>query len=90
MYKLRVKGDKLNTTGERIAELRVARNLSQNELAGLLQLRGWSVHKNTISQIEQGKRTTSEIDLSLIADALHVTIYDLIQGVAENGVNLMP
>lgn len=89
MKKVRVSDGKLNTTGERIAELREARNLSQNDLAALLQLRGWNVHKNGISKIELGKRATSEIELALIADALQVPLTDVIQDVIKHGVTLL-
>lgn len=89
MRKIRVSDGKLNTTGKRIAQLRQERNLSQNELAALLQLRGWNVHKNGISKIELGGRTTSEIELALLADALQVPLTDLIQDVMEHGVKLL-
>lgn len=79
--KLRTPDGKLNFVGDRIAELRVSLGESQNGLARLLQLQGWNVHKNAISQIEQGKRTVSDIELILLARVLKTTVEALLQGV---------
>lgn len=79
--KLRTPDGKLNCVGDRIAELRISLGESQNGLARLLQLQGWNVHKNAISQIEQGNRTVSDIELFLFARVLKTTVEALLQGV---------
>lgn len=73
MAKLTTSDGKRNVTGSRIAVLREAMGLSQNGLAGLLQLKGWNVHKNAISKIEQGLRSVSDLELILIASVLGTT-----------------
>lgn len=79
MERLRTPDGKLNVTGDRIAVLREAMGLSQNGLAGLLQLKGWNVHKNAISKIEQGKRSVSDLELILIASVLGTTARAFLQ-----------
>lgn len=82
MKKLRTSDGKLNILGNRIAELRTAINESQNGLASLLQLQGWNVHKNAISQIEQGQRSISDIELILLARVLNVPLTDLFENIS--------
>lgn len=77
--KLRTKDGKLNVVGDRLAELRISMGESQNGIARLLQLQGWNVHKNAISQIEQGTRTVSDIELILLARVLKTTVDVLIK-----------
>jgi transcriptional regulator with XRE-family HTH domain len=66
-----VNGDN-NICGKNIAALRKAAGLSQNQLAGQLQLRGLDVDKNAIQRIEAGKRFVTDIELVYLADVLKV------------------
>ena len=52
-----------NICGERIAALRIARNLSQRQLADMLQLQGLDIDKNAVQRIEAGKRFVTDIEL---------------------------
>lgn len=78
MAKLRTSDGKLNVIGKRITELRQSMDLSQNDLARLLQLQGWSVHKNAISKIELGMRMVSDMELILLARVLKTAVSDLL------------
>ncbi|MBO5922511.1 MAG: helix-turn-helix transcriptional regulator [Bacteroidaceae bacterium] len=64
-----------NICGWNIATLRKAAGLSQNQLAGQLQLHGLDVDKNAIQRIEAGKRFVTDIELVYLADVLKVS-YD--------------
>lgn len=64
-----------NICGRNIAALRKAAGLSQNQLAGRLQLHGLDVDKNAIQRIEAGKRVVTDIELVYLADVLKVS-YD--------------
>lgn len=64
-----------NICGRNITALRKAAGLSQNQLAGQLQLHGLDVDKNAIQRIEAGKRFVTDIELVYLADVLQVN-YD--------------
>lgn len=61
--------------GQRIRELRRARNLSQEQLAEAAEL-----VQHYISQIERGERNVSMVTLRLLAKALGVTLAILVEG----------
>lgn len=62
-----------NICGRNIFALRKAAGLSQNQLAGQLQLHGLDVDKNAIQRIEAGKRFVTDIELVYLADVLKVS-----------------
>jgi len=76
-----INGDN-NICGKNIAALRKAAGLSQNQLAGQLQLHGLDVDKNAIQRIEAGKRFVTDIELIYFADVLNVG-YDTLLRRAE-------
>ncbi len=59
--------------GKRIKKFRMERNLSQEKLAEII-----AVYPHHISQIENGRRIPSVETLILIANALNVTVDDLL------------
>jgi transcriptional regulator with XRE-family HTH domain len=65
----------LRRLGQRIKELRRARNLSQEQLAEAAEL-----VQHYVSQIEQGERNVSIVTLRLLAQALGVTLSALVEG----------
>ena len=75
MFINKTKSGDNNICGRNIATLRKAAGLSQNKLAGLLQLHGLDVDKNAIQRIEAGKRFVTDIELVYLADVLQVS-YD--------------
>ena len=59
--------------GKRIKKLRMEKNLSQEKLAEMI-----TVYPHHISQIENGRRIPSVETLILIANALDVTVDDIL------------
>lgn len=59
----------MNTLGDRLRELRIEKELEQKELAKIL-----NVHKGTVSNWENNKRTPDKETLSKISDFFNVTI----------------
>ncbi|MGN6210514.1 helix-turn-helix domain-containing protein [Asticcacaulis sp.] len=59
--------------GWNVTRLRQSRNLTQEDLAGLIQ----TVDQGYLSRLENGQRNPSAEQLALIAQALGVTIGDL-------------
>lgn len=50
---------------------------SQNDLASKLQLAGLSVHKNMVSQVENGEQGINDVELRTFALVLGVSIEQL-------------
>ncbi len=73
-----------NICGGKIAVLRKARKLSQNQLASLLQLHGLDVDKNAIQRIEAGKRFVTDIELVYLSDVLEVSYQELLDRTLVN------
>ena len=80
MFKNKAPDGKLNLSGRKIAELRMALpgRVSQRKLAGMLQLEGLDVDKNAIQQIECGKRFVTDVELKALARVLHVSADELL------------
>ena len=73
-----VNGDN-NICGRNVAMYRKSAGLSQNKLAGLLQLRGLDIDKNAVQRIESGKRFVTDIELKALAQVLGVSYADLLE-----------
>lgn len=63
-----------NTTGHRIRIARRLANLTQEELAARLQIRGHAHTRNTIAKIETGVRQVTDVEIKVLADVLGVTV----------------
>lgn len=63
----------LSLLGKRVKNLRISRNLSQEELATLSDL-----DRTYISSIERGKRNVSLINLARLSDSLGISLSDLV------------
>lgn len=78
-----------NICGERIRNVRLGKydknhvRITQSELMARLQSRGLMIERITISRIEQGIRSVSDIELVYFADALKVPVEYLLED-AEN------
>lgn len=80
MFKNREDDGRLNLCGSQVAKFRTAlpEKLSQRGLADKLQLAGVDLGKNAIQRIECGKRFVTDIELRALAQALGVTLDQLI------------
>jgi transcriptional regulator with XRE-family HTH domain len=72
----RVKTDALAQFGMRVRQLRLERNLSQEDLAELADL-----HRNYVSQIEGGHRNVSLLNILKLAHGLKVRPTKLIEAI---------
>ena len=81
MYKNRAPDGRHNLCGVCVAALRQARKpkLSQRGLADLLQLGGLDVDKIAVQRIESGQRFVTDIELKALAQALGVTVEELLE-----------
>ncbi|WP_251445186.1 helix-turn-helix domain-containing protein [Vermiculatibacterium agrestimuris] len=80
MFKNKASGGKLNISGKKISELRMALpgKISQKKLADMLQLEGLGIEKNAIQKIESGERFVTDIELKAFAKVFGVTTDDLL------------
>ena len=67
-----------NICGQKVAQLRVRRRLSQRQLAEQLQLLGLDVDKNAIQRIEAGKRFVTDIELLYLTKVFEVPVQQLL------------
>ena len=69
-----IEGNRMNITGNKVKEFRKERNLSQQELSN--QLKTLAVYKcrGSISRIEDGSRTVTDIELAGLSEILHVPV----------------
>jgi transcriptional regulator with XRE-family HTH domain len=58
--------------GEKVKEIRISKNLSQEKLAELA-----NVHRTYIGMIERAEKNISLVNIEKIANALNVNITDL-------------
>lgn len=66
-------GDSKNIIGPRVKELREKANLSQEELAAQLSLRGTDFSSLMILRIEKGQRFVPDYEVSALADYFDVS-----------------
>ena len=78
MFKLKTMNNRNNITGYKLIEIRHKKNLSQRQLAKMMQLAGYDVDHHFIRRIENGERFVTDIELVALAKVLEVTICDLI------------
>ncbi len=76
--KLNPYGEKLNVAGRHVRELRIKRELSQEQLAAKLQLMGYSIGQKAISRMETGDRVVTDYELLLLAQVLSVSPLQLL------------
>ena len=79
MFKIKAPDGRNNLCGERIAQIRRSRNLSQRKLALKMQLLGYDVDNYFIRRVENGERFVTDIDLKIFCEALEVPITELLQ-----------
>lgn len=71
-----IDGEKMNMVGEKIRKLRVSKKMSQQTLSDKLETMAIYVCRGSISRIEDGQRTVTDIELYGLAEVLGVDIGD--------------
>lgn len=74
MFKIKALDGTNNLTGEKIAEIRKTKKLSQRKLATKMQLLGFDVDHYFIRRVENGERFVTDIDLVIFSRALEIPI----------------
>lgn len=72
-----IDGTRCNIVGDKVKYYRKKRKLSQQELSDKLGIMAIYVCRGSISRIEDGSRTVTDIELYGLAEVLGVTIKDL-------------
>jgi len=67
-----------NICGDHIRIARERMGLSQEQLAAKIQLLGHPITQKAVSRIETGLRIVPDFELPLLADALNVSVMELL------------
>ena len=84
MPKPRTKTGEKNLICSQLKELRELHQLSQRDLARLLQLSGIDMDKNVITRIETNQRYVTYLELKAFSDIFLVSYAYLLDGVKKN------
>ena len=68
----------LNVIGRLLKEYRIKKDLSYEKLSAKLELMGISIHKQSLYDIENNKRTVKDYELFGLAYALRIDVNDLL------------
>ena len=74
-----IDGSEMNMVGDKVKQLRMDRNMSQQELCNRLEMLAIYICRGSISRIEEKKRTVTDIELYGLAKVLGVEIVDLFE-----------
>lgn len=74
-----IDGNKMNMVGENVRRLRTAKKMSQQMLSNKLETMAIYVCRGSISRIEDGLRTVTDIELYGLAEVLGVEIRELFE-----------
>ena len=69
-----IEGTSMNITGEKIKDYRKMRKLSQQQLSDKLETLAVYICRGSISRIEDGSRTITDIELYGLSEILQVPI----------------
>lgn len=72
-----IDGDEMNMVGDRVRQLRLAKNMSQQLLSSKLEMLAIYICRGSISRIEEKRRTVTDIELYGLAQVLNVSVEDL-------------
>ncbi len=78
MFKIKAADGTNNLTGNKIAQIRKEKKLSQRKLAAKMQLLGFDVDHYFIRRVENGERFVTDIDLVIFSKALEVPISEIL------------
>ena len=75
-----IDGEKTNIVGLNVKKWRKKRKMSQQAISNKLELLGVYVCRGSISRIEDGSRTVTDIELLAISKVLEINISELFAG----------
>jgi len=78
MFKVKAPDGTNNLCGQRLAQRRKERKLSQRKLALKMQLLGYDVDNFFIRRVENGERFVTDIDLKIFCEALEVSSTEIL------------
>lgn len=73
----------MNVIGKVLKKYRIEKNLSYEKLSAKLELMGISIHKQSLYDIENNKRTVKDYELFGIAYVLGVDIDELFEDIRK-------
>ena len=76
-------GTSKNVIGPKLKQLRLEMGLSQEKLAGQLQLQGIEYNALTVLRIEKGERFVPDYEIVALANFFHLTTDELLKNEAE-------
>ena len=68
----------MNVVSEQVRKYREQKGLSYEELSAKLELMGISIHKQSLYDIENNKRTVKDFELFGLAKVLKIDVNDLL------------
>ena len=74
----------MNVIANLLKEYRTKKNLSYEQLAAKLELMGISIHKQSLYDIENNKRTVKDYELFGIAYVLEIDVNDLLEDIRKD------
>ena len=72
-----IDGENTNIVGKNVYKFRAKNNMSQRQLSEKLELMAIYICRGSVSRIENGERTVTDIELKGLAEVLKVPIQDL-------------
>ncbi len=76
-------GENMNVIGRLLKEYRIKKNLSYEKLSAKLELMGISIHRQSLYDIENNKRTVKDYELFAIAYILGIDVNDLLADIRK-------
>lgn len=73
----------MNVIGRLLKEYRIKKDLSYEKLSAKLELMGISIHKQSLYDIENNKRTVKDYELFGIAHVLEIDVNDLLKDISD-------
>ena len=74
-----IDGERKNMVGDRVREFRIARKMSQQRLSDKLETIAVYICRGSVSRIEDGTRTVSDIELYGLSKILGVPVGDFFE-----------
>ena len=75
-----IDGERQNVIGDNVKKYRKKTGLSQNQLSDKLETEAVYICRGSISRIESGERTVSDIEIMGLAKVLGISIATLFEG----------